>query len=171
MRRAIYAPAMAHDHVAIYLNDHLAGASGLLEMLEHIAAAYAGTDAGRVAKALHVEVAEDRDELEQLMASLEIWQSLPRRASAWVSEKLAWLKLRLDDKGGGQLHLLEAMEAVSIGIEGKRLLWVNLESASERSPQLKQLDYTRLIARAEDQRQRVETLRRTAGVAALVDGD
>jgi hypothetical protein len=158
---------MAHDHLAIYLNDHLAGASGLLEMLEHIAAAYAGTDAGVLARTLHAEVSEDRHELEQLMASLEIGQSLPRRATGWISEKLARLKLRLDDKGGGQLHLLEAMEAVSIGIEGKRLLWISLDTSSKPGTPLGGLDFARLIKRAEDQRARVEDQRRKSAAAAF----
>jgi hypothetical protein len=67
------------------------------------------------------------------------------------------------------LHLLEAMEAASLGIEGKRLLWVVLQAASERSPRLKILDYDRLIQRAEEQRQRVESVRRATGIAALVE--
>jgi len=88
---------MANKHLATYLNDHLAGSITGLELLEYIASAYAGTEAERVARALHVEVAEDRRELEQLMARLGIGQSVPRKASAWLAEKFSQIKLRMDD--------------------------------------------------------------------------
>ena len=46
------------------------------------------------------------------------------------------VKLRLDDPSGGALHRLEALEAVSVGIEGKRLLWRALAAAAEGTPGL-----------------------------------
>jgi hypothetical protein len=56
------------------------------------------------------------------MARLGVPTSAPRRAAAWLAEKLTELKLRLDDPSGGALRLMETLEAVSVGIEGKRLL-------------------------------------------------
>lgn len=162
---------MAPHYPATYLNDHLAGSTAILELLDHVASAHAGTDVGRFAAELRAEVLEDRRELEGLMDRWRIPQSTPRKASAWLAEKLAQLKLQLDDATTGPLHLFEAMEALSLGIEGKRLLWRVLAAAAETAPEFRAADYGRLERRAEDQRRRVETVRLSAGKAALLAGD
>jgi hypothetical protein len=158
-------------HLATYLNDHLAGSVTLIELLEHIRSSYPGVEAGRLAEWLNTEVTEDRRDLERLMQTLGVSQSVPRKASAWMAEKLAQLKLRLDDKSGGPLHLLEAMEAASLGIEGKRCLWISLSMLREHVAAVRDLDLDRLIRRAEAQRDRVESLRRQSAIAALADAE
>lgn len=158
---------MAHKYLSVYLNDHLAGALTAMELLAHLASASAGTEIERHANELHAEVLADRRELESLMAQWKVSQSPPRKTSAWIAEKFSQLKLKLDDHAGGPLRLLEATEAISLGIEGKRSLWLALAAAAEVSPELKMTDYDRLIRRAENQRQRVESMRREAAAKAL----
>ena len=158
---------MSHQPLAIYLNDHRAGAVTALELLEHLQKAYHGTPTARFAAALHADIAADRDELANLMTRLQVTGSFPRKAAAWFAEKMAELKLRLDDPAGGPLRLLEVLEAVSIGIEGKRLLWRALAAAAEMSPALRGTDYARLQQRAEEQRQRLETVRLDAAQQAF----
>jgi hypothetical protein len=157
---------MAQKHLATYLNDHLAGSVTLLEMLAHLASAYAGSDVERFARELRNEVIADREELEGLMTKWGVGQSPPRKASAWLAEKFAEVKLRMDDPAGGALHLLEAIEAVSLGVEGKRSLWRSLAAAAEEDGNLK-ADYERLLRRAEDQRDRIEGVRLESAKAAL----
>jgi hypothetical protein len=158
---------MAHGHIATYLNDHLAGSVVALELLEHLEAAHAGTPLESFVAALRADIAADRRELESLMERLGISESSPRKATAWLAEKITQLKLRLDDPASGALRLLEALEAVQIGIQGKRALWLALDAASENAPDLRGLDYERLTRRAEEQHQRVETQRLEAARAAL----
>lgn len=159
---------MAGNHIATYLNDHLAGASAALELLEHLEEAHAGTDLGREVAGLRAEVAEDRQELEAIMGRLDVGESRTRKASAWLAEKAAQLKLRLDDPAGGALRLFESLEALSLGIEGKRSLWRALAAASEDDPELRVANYEALERRAEEQRLRVETMRLEAARRALV---
>ena len=161
---------MANEHIATYLNDHLAGSVVAIELLEHLEAAHAETDLGRFAAELRADVSADRRELEALMESLQVAESRTRKASAWLSEKMTELKLRLDDPGDGALRLLEALEAVSLGIEGKLGLWRALAAASEGAPLLQGFDYERLAQRAIDQRNRVEAERLKAAKRALVPG-
>ena len=66
--------------------------------------------------------------------SAAVAESRTRKATAWLTEKVTELKLRLDDPAGGALRLLEALEAVSLGIEGKRALWRALAAAAEDAP-------------------------------------
>lgn len=161
---------MAQKHLATYLNDHLAGSVTILELLAHVASAFAGTDAATFALGLRDEIAADRQELESLMKRLEIGQSVPRKTSAWLAEKFAQLKLKMDDPAAGAFRLMEAMEAVSVGIEGKRLLWSALAAAASRNAALQGPDYAQLQARAQDQRARVEARRLDAAQNALQPG-
>jgi hypothetical protein len=78
--------------------------------------------------------------------------------------------LRLDDPARGALRLFEELEALSLGIEGKRSLWVALSAAAKDAPSLQLLDYERLASRAEEQRSRVEAKRLEAARKALIPG-
>lgn len=159
---------MSDKALASYLNDHLAGAVSALELLEYLETEPESTDVRRLASELRTEVATDRTELEKLMERLRISKSPTRRAASWVAEKAAELKLRLTGAAGGALSLLEALDALSLGIEGKRMLWRALATAAEDTPALQGIDYERLTRRAEEQRDRVEAFRKQAARHALV---
>jgi hypothetical protein len=73
----------------------------------------------------------------------------------------------MDDAASGDFRLLESVELVAIGIDGKRALWTALAAESEGAPVLRGPDYDRLVRRATDQRQRVETVRLDAARKAL----
>jgi hypothetical protein len=150
---------MASTPLATYLNDHLGGAIGGIELLENIEHAFAGTDVEPQARQLRLEVIEDKEQLRTLMARLDIGESTTRKAVGWLAEKAAQIKLRISDPATGPLRLLESVEAMSIGVEAKRLLWQALASVAEHHPALGILNYDALIARAEDQRRRLERIR------------
>lgn len=158
---------MAHEHLATYLNDHLAGSVVALELLEHLEAAHSEDSLSNFFRALRADIASDRDELEQLMKELNIDQSRTRKASAWLAEKFTELKLRFYDPKAGALLLFESLEALSLGIEGKRSLWIALAATSETTPSLRIADYGRLQQRAQEQRDRVEELRIKTALTAL----
>lgn len=156
---------MAKTPLASYLNDHLAGAVVAMELLEHLERAHLGESVGRFISELKADITADRHELEELMSQHNIPASLPRKAAAWLSEKGIQLKVRLADPGAGALYLLETLDALSVGIEGKRLLWRAISAASV--PGLADSEYTRLQERAEEQRSRVEAIRLDAAKSAL----
>lgn len=158
---------MNHPHLVTYLNDHLAGSVVALELLDGLEREHAGTPIARFVAGLRGEIEQDRGELGTLMTRLNITESLPRKAVAWLTEKATALKLRLDDPHEGPLRLLESFEGLSLGIEGKRLLWRSLQAASAGTPDLQGPDYDRLAGRAEEQRRGLEPLRIEAARAAL----
>ncbi len=162
---------MSDEHIATYLNDHLAGSVVALELLEHLAAAHAGTPLEAFLAELRADIMDDRAELESLMSRLHISESRTRQASAWLAEKITELKLRFDDDAGGALRRLEVLEAVALGIDGKKALWRSLAAASADSPALQLADYARLEQRADEQRRRLESKRLEAARSALVPGD
>jgi hypothetical protein len=158
---------MAEQYLTSYLNDHLAGSEAALELLEDLEKVRDGTPVARFAAELRADIVADRQQLEALMARQKVAVSRPRKAAAWLAGKMAELKMRVDDSAGGPLHLLEVFEALSIGIEGKRLLWRSMAAAAELAPDLGGLDYAGLEQRAEEQRRRVETVRLEAAKTAF----
>ena len=159
---------MAKEHLATYLNDHLSGSVAAIELLEHLQGAYAGNELEHFFAELRNDIEADRQELKRLMDQLEIPQSGTRKAGAWIAGKLAELKMRLDDSAHGPLRLLESLEAVELGINGKLALWRALIAAAEVAPALRgALDYQRLAKRATEQIERVEAHRLNAAKAAF----
>jgi hypothetical protein len=159
---------MADEHIATYLNDHLAGYVVALELLDRLQATHSDDELGTFFTQLRADISADRDELQSLMELLDIDESRTRKASAWLAEKITELKLRFDDPEDRSLRLFESLEALSLGIEGKRSLWIALTAAADKSPSLRTLDYERLTQRAQNQRDRVETLRIETAKKALI---
>ena len=124
---------MANEQITTYLNDHLAGSVVALELLEKLGTLYAGMPLGLLLAELRDDISADRNKLEELMNRLQIAQSRTRRVTAWLAEKATELKLLLDDSSDGSLYLLETFEVLSLGIEGKKGMWMALDAASENA--------------------------------------
>jgi hypothetical protein len=161
---------MSSKALSTYLNDHLAGSVAALELLDHLAELHSDPDRKRFFTGLRAEVEEDQSVLQQLIKKVGGEESTARKAAAWLTEKLGRVKLRLDDPGNGQLRVLEAIEALGLGIQGKLALWRALGAVAGRVPQLQGVDYTRLEQRAMQQHQQVEGQRlQTARVALTLE--
>ena len=158
---------MPDEQLATYLSDHLAGSVAALDLLDHLEAAYVGTATGRALAEIRADILADRRELEALMKRVGAAESLPRQAVAWLAEKASQLKLQLDDPAGGAFRLLEGLEAVAIGITGKHSLWQVLSVAAGEVPELREVDYDRLIQRGEEEQRKVEALRLQAAKEAF----
>lgn len=158
--------AVMAQPVGTYLNDHLAGSTAAIDLLRHLEGTADAGGRGPFFAALRADIEADRAELVALIDRLGAAEGGVRQAVAWVAEKLARLKLRVES-GGGPLHLLEAVEAVAIGVHGKGALWRALAATAEGVPALRGPDYSRLINRADEQRQRIEAVRLEAARAAF----
>jgi hypothetical protein len=154
------------EALAIYLNDHFAGSVAAVELLDHLLTILADDDRRAVLVAVRKDVEEDQEVLRQILHGVGAHESIIRKAAAWLTEKIGLAKLRLDDPHAGELHLLEAFEAVALGVQGKLALWGSLATQQTQWPELQGLDFSLLQRRAEDQHQRIEALRlRSARVA------
>lgn len=152
-------------YLAIYLNDHLAGSSAGLELAKRIRGANEGTELGASMERLVVEIAEDRDTLLELIETVGASPDRIKVAAGWAAEKLGRLKLNGHLLDASPLSPLVELEGLSIGVEGKRVLWVAL---LETQPDRFGADRLReLIARAERQRAEIEEHRRRAAGQAL----
>jgi hypothetical protein len=141
-----------------YLNDHLAGSAGALELLDRLIDAYRGNVLERFFRDLRAEIHRDQEQLKELIEKLGGEESAVRKAGAWIAEKLSRPKI---DLGGSKVKigLFLALEALVLGITGKRSLWRALDAASRSLPELARFDYSGLEKRAIEQCERVEAKR------------
>jgi len=153
------------QRLAVYANDHLAGATAALELLGRLASA-PDAPASDVFARLYEDVLEDRRQLEALLARIGERASGVKQAAGWLAEKLARLKLGAG-AGDDALERFEALEILALGILGKRSLWRALGVVAATDPALAALDFARLEARADEQYARVERERLLLAPAAL----
>jgi hypothetical protein len=126
-----------------------------------------GSDREQLFHSLRQEIEEDQQIVKALLRSVGGKESKVRKAAAWLSEKVGEAKLELDDSGNGQLRLLEALEALGLGIHGKAGLWRALSAVSNQEPEIRKLDLAQLERRAYDQFERVEAQRLQAAREAF----
>src|SRR4051812_5303834 len=131
---------MSSKSLTIYLNDHLAGSVAALELLDRLCVLQRGTAGEKLFQMLRAEVQEDQQVLQQILDGVGGKESRVRKAAAWLTEKVGEAKLKLDDPGNGELRMLEALESLSLGIQGKLALWQALDGLSDQLPQIRNFD-------------------------------
>ena len=147
------------EKLSDYLNDHLAGSVGALEMLDRMIEMLAEKPLERFFRELRDEIHQDQEQLRELMQKLGIAESSTRKAGAWIAEKLTRPKIDVADGSMEDIGVFLGLEALLLGITGKRSLWRALQAASRTVPALARLDYAGLEQRAIDQCERVEARR------------
>jgi hypothetical protein len=148
-----------------YLNDHLAGSVGALELLDHWIKLCDGKPLAKFFAGLREEIEADQKTLQELMRTLGTKQSSIRRAGAWVAEKFSRAGLAIAGDESDGLDLVLALEAIAMGITGKKLLWRALAAADV--PRTGNIDFVKLEQRAEEQIARVELERMRAAREAF----
>jgi hypothetical protein len=153
-----------HDLLGIYLNDHLAGATGGLELARRVAASRPGSADDGVLQRFSTEVAQDRAALQDIMAALGVPVRAYKVCAAWIGEKAARLKLNGYFLTRSPLSSLEELEMLRLGVEGKAAGWRTLRILAETDKRLDAGRLEELIARARRQADLLEELRvRAAG--------
>jgi hypothetical protein len=156
------------DHLKTYMKDHHAGSVAALQLLDHLVSANVAKPHQTFFIALRREVSEDQKALEKMLHDFQDSQGIMRSAAGFVGEKLSRMKLLLEDPSGNRLAYFEKLEALALGIEGKRALWRALGAVASEAPTLQNVDFDRLEQRAEAQRQRVEAVRIEAAREAFI---
>jgi hypothetical protein len=152
------------SHLAIYLNDHLAGATGGVELARRLRASNEHDAAfGEPLRRVCEEIEADRATLEQVIGQLGYSRSTVKPAAVWVAEKLGRLKLNGQLRGYSPLSRLLELEGLLIGITGKIGLWQTLGEL-KLGPRLG-IDLEQLATMAAEQRAAVDDLHRLAAAA------
>jgi hypothetical protein len=151
--------------LAIYLNDHLAGATGARELARRAAGANRASDYGRFLEELADQIEEDRKALLAIMAELGIGIDRMKLVAGWGAEKLGRLKFNGRLLDYSPLSRLIEIELLELGVYGKLALWRSLQQLQPE--QLSSSDLRPLLSRAERQLEQLETQRIRAAAAAL----
>src|SRR4051812_20781293 len=157
----------AQTRLSTYLNDHLAGCTGAVELIRRSIGSNQGNSYASFLEQLSVEIDEDRESLRDVMRRLDVSEDPLKQALAWTSEKAGRLKLNGQVLGQSPLSRLVEFEGLSLGVPARLCLWLALGAAYSDAPRLQGVDLAELARRARDQRQRLERVRRKAAVEAL----
>lgn len=152
-------PAHA-DLLAVYLRDHLTGATGGLELAERAARTRRGTPAGAELARITREIGEDRETYRELMSDLGVEVGRPKVLLAWVGEKVSRLKTNGRFVRHSPLSDLVELEMLYLGVCGKEAGWQTLRIVAEQDERLDVARLDPLVARAREQLETLERLRR-----------
>ncbi len=158
--------------LAIYLKDHLAGATAGVELARRVEASNRSSEYGAFLAELVEEIALDRRALLDLMGRLGVGEDRVKNAAAWAGEKVGRLKLNGELFSYSPLSRLVELEGLALGVQGKLAMWRSLRSLADADERLAGFDLEAPIARAQSQARRIEARRvRAAEEALAADAD
>jgi hypothetical protein len=144
----------------IYLNDYLAGATLGAELAKRTAKENPDGELGEVLRWLAEQMTADRASLIRVLREQGGKPSAGKSAGGWVVERLGRLKPNGHVVTYSPLSRLVELDGLARSIDAKRSLWLALQAAGVEG-----LDD--LIARAAEQRERLEPHRLAAARTAL----
>jgi hypothetical protein len=150
--------------LAVYLNDHLAGATGGVQLARR--AARAREDEPALAE-LAREIEQDRQSLLGIMDDLEMSTDHPKVALGWLAEKAGRLKPNGHLFSRSPLSDVLELESLLVGVTGKAACWRTLRAVAETDERLyaEHLDF--LTERADRQTALLERMRAAAASHAV----
>lgn len=150
--------ALRGKQLEVYLNDHLAGSTGGLELARKMVQESNDERERSVLGVIANEIQEERDILKDTISALSCKENPIKKATGWLAERVAGLKLSPALHDPGLTRILE-IEALSTGVAGKRCLWQNLSWLQAKDERLQRFDFADLKHLAETQLERLDSLR------------
>lgn len=153
------------QNLRIYMNDHLAGSTGGLELARR--GRDNSTDPERTAmwSTLVDELEDEREILQDMLDRLEFSRNPVKATIAWFAEKAGRLKPNGQLTGPSALGQFVELEMMFIGVTGKLAMWRMLVRVDD--PRLRDFDLNGLIEQAESQRLRLDEHRLAHGVSVF----
>jgi hypothetical protein len=119
------------DYLAIYLNDHLAGATMGRELAKRALGNNRGTDFEPFLERLVEEIVEDRQALSDLMDQVGAGQDHLKAVGALVAERLGRFKPNGQLLGYSPLSRMVELEFLTLGVRGKLSMWEALQASDD----------------------------------------
>ncbi|PRY17838.1 hypothetical protein [Kineococcus rhizosphaerae] len=154
-------------YLAVYLNDHLAGATAGCTRFTRSARAHAGSATGSELSRLAAECEEDRRALRHWMGVLGVPVKAPLPLAGRVAEAVGALKPNGRLVRRSPLRTVVELEGLLLGVQGKGAGWRSLRELARTDARLDAGALEELVRRADRQATELERLRRTAVLAVL----
>jgi hypothetical protein len=158
-REAVTSTTQEPGLIGIYLNNHLAGATGGTQLAWRAAAAAGGTAASGDLRRFAAEMAQDRATLLQIMVALNVPVRHYKVYAAWIGEKAGRLKFNGHLTSRSPPSSLVELEMLRLGVEGKAAGWRTLRVLADQDTRLDPGQLDELIARAQRPSGLLEELR------------
>src|ERR671933_2789202 len=146
-------------YLAVYLNDHLAGATVGVELAKRAASSNEGNDYGAELSELAHEIAEDRASLVRIMERFDVKEDRLKTTGAYIAEKVGRLKPNAQLTGYSPLSRVVELEGLALGVAGKLSLWRALLEVADGDDRLDREELGVLLERAETQQRELEAHR------------
>jgi len=154
--------------LGIYCNDHLAAATGGIELVSRMIGVHRGTPYEPKLEQLLDELREERAGLRSSMAALGVPVRQYKQLGSWLGEKVSRLKLNGHLLSRSPLSDLVEFEFISTAVLAKRAGFETLREVAAVDDRLDAALLDRLIAQADKQHDWLADARRE--VAARVIG-
>ncbi|WP_137159856.1 hypothetical protein, partial [Blastococcus sp. CCUG 61487] len=156
------------DLLAVYCNDHLAAATGGIELVSRMIGRWRGTPYEQPLEQLLDELREERSGLRTTMAALGFPVRQYKQLGTWVGEKLSRVKLNGRLFSRSPLSDLIEFEFISTAVLAKRAGFETLRAVGESDRRVDAALLDRLIDQADEQHKWLAEARRE--VAASIFG-
>ncbi len=156
------------DLLGVYCNDHLAAATGGIELVSRMLGVHRGTPYEARLEQLLDELREERAGVRSSMAALGLPVRQYKQVGSWVGEKLSRLKLNGHLLSRSPLSDLVEFEFIATAVLAKRAGFETLREIAAVDARLDAALLDRLIAQADKQHDWLADARRE--VAARVFG-
>ena len=144
--------------IGIYLNDHLTGATGGLDLFRRAARGQRGTTTGAELSALTEAVREDRETLLALMRRLDVTVNRPMTLLGKVGERVGRLKPNGYVVRRSPLADVVELEGLRDAVAAKTAGWQVLQVLAAHDDRIDRNEVDLLVARADDQADRLRRL-------------
>ncbi len=140
-----------------YLRDHLSGADVAIRVVHRLGSTNRGTEDGTLFRRLSREFEEDHSVVRTLLTHLGASGRSIKRAVGFASGAVLSVPA-----GGepGDLSLLRTLEALAIGVQGKRCMWRALQNLRTVPSSVDGMNFAELEAKAIRQWEAIEERRR-----------
>ncbi|MCU1395505.1 MAG: hypothetical protein JWM34_3933 [Ilumatobacteraceae bacterium] len=153
----------APKFLAIYLEDHAAGATAGSQRASRLAEAEADSPDGPALAAFAEDVAADLQALLAIMGTIDIQPSRLKARVASVGERIGALKPNGRITERSPLSTIVELEAMQMAVRGKRSLWETLRATLPSAA----VDLDALLARADDQLRLLSALHGSRALATF----
>ena len=154
--------------LSVYCNDHLAAATGGIELVSRMVGAHRGSRHEPALRQLLGELREEKTALTRTMASLGFPVRQYKQLAAWIAEKGSRVKLNGSLLSRSPLSSLVEFEFLASAVRGKRSGFETLRIAAEVDSRIDKVLFDSLIEQANRQYRWLTDARRE--VAAQVFG-